>query len=445
LRVGFTHLEPKDSIAALETVYSPPQGPDDLCSVENLDRLLGHWPIWARDAQLPPQGPWALWLIMGGRGAGKTRAGAEWVRATALGHDWTGNPALSPIALIGSDYDDARRVMIEGSSGLLSIHPANERPTWHAARRVLEWPNGATAQVFSAESFEALRGPQFAAAWSDEIAKWRYAQEAFDQLQFGLRLGPNPRQLMTTTPRATRFMRALVARDDVRVTGMASAENASHLAPGFIEALSARYGGTRLGRQELEGLLIADRQDSLFPRALIERARVNNAPRLLRTVVAIDPPTTSHANSDACGIIVAALSAGERFYILADETVEQATPDQWARTAIAAFHRHEADRIVVEVNQGGDMVASVLRTVDENMPLTEVRATRGKWLRAEPVAALYEQGRVHHVGALPELEDEMADFGPNGLSDGHSPDRVDALVWALTDLTSKTHPQVRPV
>lgn len=380
---------------------------------------------------------------MGGRGAGKTRAGAEWVRATALGHGWTGGPPLSPIALVGRDYDDARSVMVEGVSGLLAVHPPGERPVWHASRRVIEWPNGAIAQVFSATSFEALRGPQFAAAWCDEIAKWRYPQEAFDQLQFALRLGPHPRQLMTTTPRATAFMRALVARDDIVLTGMRSGDNAAHLAPGFIHGLKARYGGTRLGRQEIDGELIADRDDSLFPRALIEQARLSVAPRLMRIVVAIDPATTSHAASDACGIIVAGRAEGGRFYVLDDATRLQASPMAWARAAIAAYHRHHADRVVAEVNQGGDMVAAVLQTVDGNVPLRLVRATRGKWLRAEPIAALYEQGRVHHVGVLSALEDEMADFGADGLSDGRSPDRLDALVWALTDLSADQHPQIR--
>jgi phage terminase large subunit-like protein len=407
--------------------------------------LLAFWPVWARQAQLPPEGAWSHWLIMGGRGAGKTRAGAEWVRATALGQDWTGSPPLSPIALVGRDYDDARSVMVEGTSGVLAVHPTGQRPVWHASRRLLEWPNGAIAQVFSAESFEALRGPQFAAAWCDEIAKWRYAQEAFDQLQFALRLGPHPRQLMTTTPRATAFMRSLVARGDIVLTGMASAENAAHLAPGFVDRLNARYGGTRLGRQEIEGELIADREDTLFPRASIELARRGVAPRLMRIVVAIDPAATSHAASDACGIIVAGRAEGDRFYVLEDATRLRASPMAWARAAIAAYHRHQADRVVAEVNQGGEMVAAVLQMVDGNVPLRLVRATRGKWLRAEPIAALYEQGRVHHVGALTALEDEMADFGLDGLSNGRSPDRLDALVWALTDLSADRHPQIRAV
>lgn len=418
---------------------------DERLGPRAIEKLVHCWPLWARDAQSPPKGDWRSWLIMGGRGSGKTRAGAEWVRGLALGTGFHTGPPQSPIALIGRDYDEARAVMIEGHSGLLAIHAKAERPAWTPSRRRLEWPNGAVAQVFSAESFEALRGPQFAAAWCDEVAKWRFAQEAFDQLQFALRLGPHPRQCLTTTPRGTAFMRALVARDNLVLSPMRTADNADNLARGFVEEITARYQGTRLGRQELDGELIADREDALFRRADIERARIGQAPLLARIVVAIDPPASSGPRADSCGIVAAGRTSDGRFAVLADATIAQARPDQWARRAIALYRRLSADRIVAEVNQGGEMVSSILRGIDPDLPVRSVRATRGKWLRAEPIAALYEQGRVSHVGAFPELEDELADFGPDGLSDGQSPDRLDALVWALTALTRDNKPSVRPV
>lgn len=384
-----------------------------------------------------------MWLILGGRGAGKTRAGAEWLRGLVGGP----RPAAGRIALVGETLQDAREVMVEGVSGLLSVHPPRERPTWLPSRRRIEWTNGAVAQLFSSEDPDALRGPQFDLAWCDELAKWRHAQDTWDMLQFALRLGEAPRQLVTTTPRPIPLLKRLVADPATRLARAGTEANAAHLARGFVAAIRARYAGTRLGRQELDGELIDDRPGALWTRALIEHARVERAPPLLRTVVAIDPPASSGARSDACGLIVAGLGADGHAYVLADASLARARPADWAARAVALWHAHAADCLIAEVNQGGEMVAEVIAGVDPGVPLRSLRARRGKHARAEPVALLYEQGRVRHVGAFPELEDEMADFGPSGLSGGRSPDRLDAMVWAIGELmlSRRGDPRVRPL
>lgn len=403
---------------------------------------LSDWRFWARDDQLPPEGGWSTWLMMGGRGAGKTRAGAEWARALALGLD---GPASGRIALVGESIADVRDVMVEGVSGLLSVHGKAERPLWRPSNRKLTWPNGAVAQAFSAEDPESLRGPQFDAAWCDEIGKWRHADEAWNMLQFGLRLGERPRCLATTTPRPTRLIRALLADPDVAVSRARTADNRFNLAPSFVGAMARAYGGTRLGRQELDGELIEERADALWSRAMLEACRVRLAPPLARICVAVDPPASSGRHADACGIVVAGITEEGVVHVLLDATLSRVKPAEWAARAAALHHRFEADAIVVEVNQGGEMATEVLRQIDASLPVVAVRATRGKYLRAEPVAALYAQGRVVHVGAMPELEDEMCDFGPGGLASGRSPDRLDALVWAVTHLAmaAKARPRVR--
>ncbi|MEI2384638.1 terminase family protein [Breoghania sp. JC706] len=394
---------------------------------------------------MPPEGNWTTWLVMGGRGAGKTRTGAEWVRGMALGLSPYAREPVGRIALVGETQGDVREVMVEGVSGLLAVHPAGQRPQWQPSRRRLEWANGAVAQAFSAEDPEALRGPQFAAAWCDELAKWKNAEETWDMLQFGLRLGERPRQVATTTPRPIALMKRLLADPLTTVSRAATRDNATNLAPGFLEAIVGRYAGTRLGRQELDGELIEDRQDALWRREAIEETRATAAPRLGRIVVAVDPPASSGKGADACGLVVAGLGADGHAYVLADGTMEEVRPARWGRAAIALYHRHAADCLIAEVNQGGEMVTAVLSGIDPSVPVKPVRATRGKWLRAEPVAALYEQGRVHHVGAFSKLEDEMCDFGLDGLSSGRSPDRLDALVWALTALmlSESGEPKVR--
>lgn len=387
------------------------------------------WAITGREEQRPPEGDWSTWLVMGGRGSGKTRAGAEWVHGLALA---AGARTDLRIALIAETLGDAREVMIDGASGIARI-ARRLRPEVEISRRRIVWPNGAIAQIFSSEDPESLRGPQFHYAWCDELAKWKHAEETFDMLQFGLRLGARPRQLVTTTPRAVPLLKRLIGDADTVVTRLSTADNAAHLAPGFITALERRYGGTRLGRQELGGELIEDREDALWRRDRLEALTVRLIEPLRRIVVAVDPPAGSGPAS-VCGIVVAGLMENGRAAVLADCSVEGRSPADWARAVVNAYRRFEADRVVAEVNQGGDMVAAMLKSVEANLPVALVRATRGKYLRAEPVAALYEQGRVVHAARFVALEDQMCDFGPDGLSGGRSPDRLDALVWALTAL-----------
>lgn len=406
--------------------------------LETLEALLHDWQIWARDDQLPPaieaEAPWHVWLLMGGRGAGKTRAGAEWVRAMALGRAPVAAEPACRIALVGETLGDVRRTMIEGESGLLVIHPDGERPLFEPSRRRLTWPNGSVAEMFSAEDPEGLRGPQFMAAWCDELGKWPNARKTWDMLQFALRLGDAPRQVVTTTPRPTELLKALLSDKDTVIARAKTSDNAANLSLSFMRAVTKRYAGTRLGRQELDGELITDRADGLWQRSAIEAGRCEVAPELTRIVVAIDPPVTGGPKADLCGLVAAGRGHDGRAYVLADRSTKGLAPLKWAEAAIRLYHEIRADRIVAEVNQGGDLVEMILRQVDKTVPVTRVYASRGKWLRAEPVAALYERGLVAHVGCFPALEDQMCDFGPEGLSGGKSPDRLDALVWAITEL-----------
>ena len=397
------------------------------------------WRILARPEQQPPSHDWRTWLLIGGRGSGKTRAGAEWVHGLAR------RISGLRIALVAETFADAREVMIDGQSGIMRV-ACRERPLFEISRRRLVWPNGSTAYLFSSEDPESLRGPQFHAAWCDELAKWKHAEATFDMLQFGLRLGDDPRQLVTTTPRPLPLLKRLMADPGTALTRIATLSNAGNLAPGFIAALEARYGGTRLGRQELDGELIEDREDAFWRRDAIPVASLGEIGPLTRIVVGVDPPV-GHGATSCCGIVVAGIDGKGRAVVLADCSVEAATPAGWAIAVARAYRRFEADRVVAEINQGGDMVVSTLRGIDENLPITTVRAARGKVARAEPVAALYEQGRVTHAGRFSGLEDQMCDFGPDGLSSGRSPDRLDALVWALTALMLEGHgePRVRGV
>lgn len=408
-------------------------------TARELARLLDDWEFVARKDQWPPQCaqnglPWRVWLILGGRGAGKTRAGAEWVKGLALGRPQFCARPVGRIALVGETAADVRDVMIEGVSGLLAVHGKRDRPRWEVSRRRLVWDSGAVAQAFSAEDPESLRGPQFHAAWCDELAKWRYARETWDMLQFGLRLGDWPRQIVTTTPRPTPLLKELLSHPSTALTRALTRENAAHLSPSFLESVIAQYAGTRLGRQELDGEMVEERADALWSRDVIESLRVASAPPLARIVVAVDPPATSGKRADNCGIVAAGADAEGLVHVIEDATLAAARPAQWARAAIALYHKLSADALVAEVNQGGEMVRAVLNEADPSAPVTMVRATRGKYLRAAPVAQLYEQGRVKHVGAFPALEDEMCDFGLDGLSSGRSPDRLDALVWAISAL-----------
>ena len=401
------------------------------------------WDSFALPHQRPPMvaangEPWTTWLLIGGRGAGKTLAGAHWANRVA-------NAGVFPIALIGETEHEVREVMIEGVSGVLRAHDPGKRPAWSPSRRRVEWPNGAYAQAFSAEDPESLRGPQFAAAWCDELAKWKRAEAAFDMLQFGLRLGDRPRQVITTTPRPTALIKRLVKDGRTAVTHAPTIVNARNLAPAFFDAVISRYHGTRLGRQELNGEIIEERADAMWSRALIERCRAEAAPPLCRIVVAVDPPASSKAGADACGLVAAGVAEDGTLYVIADETQAGLTPAGWSRRAVALWRRLEADALVVEVNQGGEMVKAVIGEADANVPVISVRAKKGKWLRAEPVAALFEQGRVKLAGSFPALEDEMCDFGLDGLSSGRSPDRLDAMVWAVTALSfgARGEPRVR--
>jgi phage terminase large subunit-like protein len=412
--------------------------------------LFGDWPSFAHAHQQPPPltpsgGDWTTWLILGGRGAGKTRAGAEWVRRFVRGLKPSVGKSAGRIALVGENEHEVREVMVEGVSGLLSVHARAERPTWSPSRRRLQWPSGAVAHTFSADDPESLRGPQFDAAWCDELAKWRQAEATFDMLQFGLRLGERPRQVITTTPRPIALLKRLLADPATVVTRARTHVNARHLSPAFLDTVLKRYRGTRLGRQEIDGEIVEDRPDALWSRALLENCRVAEAPPLRRIVVAVDPPASAKRGADACGLVAAGCAEDSSLYVIADETVAGLSPAGWAAKAIALWRRCEADTLVVEVNQGGDMVRAVIKEQDPAVPVTPVRAHRGKWLRAEPVAALYEQGRVKHAGVFPALEDEMCDFGLDGLSSGRSPDRLDALVWAVAALTfgAKGGPRVR--
>ena len=397
--------------------------------------LLYDWTIWARDKQLPPLDDWRVWLILAGRGFGKTRTGAEWVRILAERGE------ARRIALVGETAADARDVMIEGESGILAACPPWFRPKYEPSKRRLTWPNGAIATSFSADDPDQLRGPQFDAAWADEIAKWRH-EAAWDNLMLGLRLGRNPRCVATTTPKPRAWLSRLIADPATRVTRGATHENSDNLAPGFLDQVLARYGGTRLGRQEIDGEYLVDLPGALWNRTLLEKARVGpgSPPTLVRTVVAVDPAVTAHDGSDETGIVVAGVTALGRdgeFWVLEDGSGRY-SPDDWARRAIALWRRHAADALVCEVNQGGDMVRATLGTVDPNVPVRSVRATKGKRLRAEPIAALYEQGRVRHAKPLRELEDQMVAF--TGDPSEGSPDRLDALVWALTDLAFGRQP-----
>jgi phage terminase large subunit-like protein len=392
------------------------------------------WEAWARDSQLEPGGRWSTWLYMGGRGAGKTRAGSEWVRKKK---DHT-----PYIHLIGRTAADVRDVMICGESGILACSPLWDKPTYQPSRRRLVWDNGAQAITFSADEPESLRGPQCGALWADEIGAWQY-RDSWDQAMFGLRLGDNPQACATTTPRVTELVRTLIKQSTTKLTRSTTYDNKANLAGSFFTQVISRYEQTRLGRQELLGELIEDNERALWRReSMIEALRVHTKPEVLKRIaVAIDPPAADPKESEnaaEAGIVVAGLGMDHHGYALADRS-QQASPELWARIAITAYLEYEADVIVVEVNQGGAMVSSVLRGVAKDMGIAirivEVRATRGKLLRAEPVSALYERGLVHHVGVFPEMEDQMCQWEPGQKS----PDRLDALVWALTELMVGEH------
>jgi len=405
--------------------------------------------FWALPHQVAPEGNWKTWIIMGGRGAGKTRAGAEWVRAQVEGSMPMDEGRARRVALVGETFDQARDVMVLGESGIIACTPSDRRPTWEAGRRRLVWPNGAEAKVFSAHDFEGLRGPQFDAAWVDELAKWPRAEEAWDMLQFALRLGDHPQQVVTTTPRNVPVLKRILGADSTVMTHAPTSANRANLAASFLEEIEAQFGGTRQGRQEIEGVLIEDVEGAMWSRKVLEAAQIDEVGVLDRIVVAVDPPVTSGSSADECGIVVAGVILGPnrrdwRAVVLEDVSLSGASPTAWATAAVEAFHRHGADRIVAEVNQGGEMVQEIVRQVDEMVPVKSVHASRGKVQRAEPVAALYEQGRVGHLRGLGQLEEQMGLMSRDGFAGKGSPDRVDALVWALNELMIRPPAEARP-
>ncbi|MFS4439070.1 DNA-packaging protein [Paracoccaceae bacterium GXU_MW_L88] len=402
-----------------------------------LPHLFEHWALDGH--QRPPGGDWNVWVILGGRGAGKTRAGAEWVRAQVEGPGPRDPGLCRRVALVGETLEQAREVMVLGESGILACSPPDRRPEWQSVRRRLVWPNGAVAEIYSASDPERLRGPQFDAAWADELAKWKRAEEAWDMLQFTLRLGSRPRQVVTTTPRNQALLRSLLEARDTVVTQAPTSANRVNLAPAFLEKITARYAGTTLGRQELDGVLLGDDEDALWTHSLLDTARGQEMFAPQRIVVAVDPPMTSGASADECGIIVAgAECSGKpgdwRGVVLEDASLRGAKPVEWMARAVEVAAKHKADCIVAEVNQGGELVESLLRQVDATLRYKPVRASRGKQVRAEPVAALYEQGRIGHAALFADLEDQMTAMRRDGFAGRGSPDRVDALVWALTEL-----------
>ena len=400
------------------------------------EELQHNWEFWARPEQLEPEGIWNVWVALAGRGWGKTRAGAEWVRHRIKKGD-------KIVHCVAPTKGDVRRVMVEGDSGLLNVCWKGDKtyrgkhigfPTWSPTNNTLTWENGSKAVFFSAEDPERLRGPQAYSAWTDELCAWRNAQETWDMLQFGLRLGKRPQVFVTTTPKTTKLIRTILDDDKTTISKGSTYDNSANLADTFLDAVRKTYEGTRLGRQELYAEILDEASGALWNRGLLAKCEVDKeeVPTLNRIVVSIDPAVTSNAESDMTGIVVAGLDVNGTAYVLEDHTGRY-TPQQWASKAVELYREHMADRIVAERNQGGDMVRHTLHTEDETVPVKLVHASRGKMARAEPVSALYEQDKVRHVRGLNDLEDQMVQWEPLG-SIG-SPDRLDALVWAITDLS----------
>jgi phage terminase large subunit-like protein len=392
---------------------------------EQAHELLWDWRAWARPNQIAPQGQWQTWLALAGRGFGKTEAGAQWVRERV-------KSGARHIALIAETQKDLEEVMV---ARLIAVHPPGEAPTARYKPVRLVWPNGAVALGYNGTEPDQLRGPQFDTAWVDELAKYRYARETWDMLQFTMRSGPDPRVFVTTTPRPVPVIKEILADPTTVVSRGSTFDNAANLPAQFLSKLKDRYAGTRLGRQELNAEVLDDVPGALWTRAMIDVAQAKDCPDLARVVIAVDPSGTkgSDDNGDSIGIVAAGKGVDGLAYVLADMTCKL-SPDGWGRRAVEAYFMWKADRIIAERNFGGAMVEHVIRTVDRSVPYKEVVASRGKVARAEPVAALYEQGRVKHVGGFPELEDQMCAMTPDGFLGDGSPDRTDALVWALTEL-----------
>ncbi len=429
-------LAQSQSGAEMLATLAPDEQEEFIASLteEQAKALLYDWRGFnARPDQVAPEGDWDIWIALAGRGWGKTRTGAEWVREKVEAGE------AKRIAIIAETAADARDVLVEGDSGLLSIYPPAEGPIYEPSKRRLTWSNGAVATLFNATEPNQLRGPQFDLAWSDELAKWRYARETWDQLQFGLRLGDHPQQIVTTTPRPIELVKAIVGEKEgsVKVTRGRTMDNAANLAAPFLKKIRERYEGTRLGRQELDAEILGDIPNALWNLETIDLYRTRTEPEnFTQLVVAVDPAITDTESSDEHGIVVAGVvqeKDEQDGYVLEDASI-RGTPKEWATAAIAAYDNWEANCIVVETNQGGDMVKNTIHSVRKNVPVVEVRATRGKHVRAEPVSSLYQQGRIHHVGAFVELETQMTLMTSAGYEGEGSPDRVDALVWAFTKM-----------
>jgi phage terminase large subunit-like protein len=414
----------------------------DSLSEDELAHLEHDWQFWARDEQLPPLGAWRYWLLLAGRGFGKTRVGAEWC------HD---RAAKSPcrIAIVAATMDDAEKVCVSGESGVLATAKPWFRPVFKPSKHggLVTWPNGSQAELYSGENPQGLRGPQFHAAWLDELLKWRRMQATWDMLAMALRLGDDPKRVITTTPTPAKLLKELLADKRtgadglplVRVVRGSTYANAANLAADFLDELKNKYEGTRLGRQELYAEILDDKPGALWTWRNLDEHRINDRdkiPDLTRIVVAIDPPVTSGEDADECGIVAAGVGPDRHGYVLQDASERGLSPKQWAEKGLRLYVEHDADCIVAEANNGGEMITQVIRNLDGSVPVRLVYASRGKVTRAEPVSNLYEQGRVHHVGSFSQLETQMCDFTTDfdRKTAGYSPDRVDALVWAITEL-----------
>ena len=394
-----------------------------------LEALLYDWDFWARPNQKMPDWEWHVWLLLAGRGFGKTRVGAEIV------YEWV-RQGVQRIALVAQTPAEARDVMIDGESGIMNTGHPEERPVYIGSSRRLVFPNGSYATIYSGENPGLLRGPQHEKAWVDELAKYRYAEDTWDNLMMGLRLGDNPQVVVTTTPRPIKLIKSLIKSKDNHITRGSTYDNMANLPKKYVDGIMAKYENTRLGRQELYAEILDDNPNALWTSEMINDARVSQHPRLKRIVVAVDPSATSGEESDEAGIVTAGFGEDGHFYVLSDDSM-RATPNEWASEAVSTYHKWKADRIVGETNNGGDMIEIIIRSIDKHVAYKKVHASRGKYVRAEPISALYEQGKVHHVGYYAELEDELTQWEPGDKS----PNRLDALVYAISELQGKSNSQ----